>query len=80
MDNYTPSAEELEEHFSALSDSVNLINLLVESNDKSDENKKIAKRNYEHIEIMLAKDFISADTRDKSSFENAVSAGKGFTE
>jgi len=27
---------------------------------------------------MLAKDFIAADSRDKSSFENAVSAGKAF--
>lgn len=78
MDNYTPTAEEIENHFSALTDSVNLINSLVEANDKTDENKDFAKRNYEHIEIMLAKDFIAADTRDKSSFENAVLAGKEF--
>lgn len=78
MDNYTPTAEELEKHFSALTDSVNLINALVEANDKSEENKNSAKRNYEHIEIMLAKDFILADSRDKSSFENAVAAAKAF--
>lgn len=78
MDNYIPTAEELEKHFSALTDSVNLINALVEANDKSDDNKDAAKRNYEHIEIMLAKDFIAADSRDKSSFENAVTAGKSF--
>lgn len=78
MDNYTPTAEDLERHFSALTDSVNLINALVEANDKSDENKDSVKRNYEHIEIMLAQDFIASDTRDKSSFENAVAAGKAF--
>ena len=78
MDNYTPIAEDIEKHFSALTDSVNLINALVEENNKTDENKDSAKRNYEHIEIMLAKDFIAADSRDKSSFENAVVAGKAF--
>lgn len=78
MDNYTPSMEELEEHFSALSDSVNLINLLIESNDKSEKNKNLVERNYKHIEIMLEKDFILADSRGKSSFENAVIAGKAF--
>jgi hypothetical protein len=78
MYNYIPTEEELEKHFSALTDSVNLINALVEANDKSDENKDSAKRNYDHIELMLAKDFIAADTRDKSSFETAVVAGKAF--
>lgn len=78
MDNYTPTAEELEKHFSAMTDSVNLINTLVEANDKTDENKNSVKRNYDHIELMLAKDFIAADSRNKSSFENAVSAGKEF--
>lgn len=78
MDTYVPTAEQLEKHFSALTDSVNLINALVEANDKSDENKDTAKRNYEHIEIMLAKDFIIADSRDKSSFESAIVAGKAF--
>lgn len=78
MDNYTPTAEELEKHFSAMTDSVTLINALVEAADKSDDNKDSAKRNYEHLEIMLSKDFIAGDSRDKSSFENAVVAGKAF--
>ena len=78
MDNYTPTAEELEKHFSAMTDSVTLINALVEAADKSDENKDSAKRNYEHLEIMLAKDFIAGDSKDKSSFENAIAAGKSF--
>lgn len=80
MDNYTPTAEELEKHFSALTDSVTLITSVIESADASDENKATVKRNYEHIEIMLAKDFIISDSRDKSSFENAVIAGKAFAE
>jgi aspartate carbamoyltransferase catalytic subunit len=78
MNNYTPTTEEIEKHFSALTDSVTLINSLIEAADKSEENKNSVKRNYEHIEIMLAKDFIVSDTRDKSSFENAVTAGKEF--
>ena len=78
MNNYTPTAEEIEKHFSAMTDSVNLINALVEAADKSDENKDSTKRNYEHLEIMLGKDFIAGDSRDKSSFENAIAAGKSF--
>jgi hypothetical protein len=78
MDNYTPTTEELDKHFSAMTDSVNLINTLIESADKSDQNEDSAKRNYEHLEIMLAKDFIAGDSRDKSSFENAIAAGKSF--
>lgn len=78
MDSYTPTAEEIEKHFSALLDSVNLINTIIESNNKIEENKDTIKRNYEHIEIMLTKDFIVNDSRDKSSFENAVVAGKAF--
>lgn len=78
MDNYTPTVEEIEKHFSAMTDSVNIINTLVESADRSDENKDSAKRNYEHLEIMLSKDFIAGDSRDKSSFENAVDAAKTF--
>jgi hypothetical protein len=78
MDNYTPTAEEIENHFSGMAASVTLINALVEGEDKSEKNKDSAKRNYEHLEIMLAKDFIAGDSRDKSSFENAIVAGKSF--
>ena len=78
MDNYTYTAEDIENHFSAMADSVALINQLVEAADKSEKNKDNAKRNYEHLEIMLAKDFIADDLRDKSSFEDAILSGKEF--
>jgi hypothetical protein len=74
----SPTAEELDKHFSALTDSVNLINALVEENDKSDKNKNSVKRNYEHIEIMLTKEFITNDSRDKSMYVNAVNSAKLF--
>lgn len=78
MDNYTPTAEELEKHFSAMTDSVNLINVLVEAADKSDENKDSVKRNADHLEIMLAKDFIANDGRSLLAFQEAVSNGSAF--
>jgi hypothetical protein len=70
--------EQLEKHFNALGDSVTVINSVVESNDKSEDNLGVVKRNYEHIEIMLTKEFIANDSRDKSVYLNAVNSAKLF--
>jgi hypothetical protein len=74
----TCTPEELAQHFKALQDSVDLIDKLVEAGEKSEDAVDAVKRNYEHIEIMLAKDYIVADSRDKSVFTSAVAAGKAF--
>lgn len=70
--------EQIDKHFSALNDSVALINSLISAGNKSEENVSTVKRNYEHIDIMLAKDFIVNDGRDKSSIIAASAAGKEF--
>lgn len=67
-----PTPEQLEKHFSAMHDSVNLINALNEKTALSDFEKDMLKRNKEHLSIMLAKDFISSDTRDKKVFVDAA--------
>ena len=76
----TCTPEELAQHFKALQDSVDLIGKLVEAGEKSEDAIDAVKRNYEHIEIMLAKDYIVADSRDKSVFTDAVVAAKSFRE
>jgi hypothetical protein len=78
MDNYTPTAEELDKHFSALTDSVNLINELVAANEHSAEADARVWANWRHIEIMLDKDFIKNDGRDLSTFQAAAVSGASF--
>ena len=70
------AAEKLEKHFSGLQDSVDLIESLIASNDKSDETLDRITRNYKHIEIMLTQDYIANDSRDKTAFLDAVVAAK----
>ena len=53
----TITAEEIEQHYSAAMDSVNLINA-GKTEDMSDEDwTDTLRRNKEHLNIMLAKDF-----------------------
>ena len=52
-----PSAEEIAQHYSAMGDSVNLINEIVASGDTDEESVDTIARNKEHLELMVAKDF-----------------------
>jgi len=52
-----PSTEEIAQHYSAMLDSVNLINEIVASGDTDDESTDTIARNKEHLTLMLAKDF-----------------------
>jgi hypothetical protein len=63
-----PTAEEINQHFSAMQDSVDLINKLKAKPSLEDGDQDTINRNKEHLVIMLAKDFIANDTRDKSAF------------
>ena len=69
-------AEQHEQNFKALGDSVNLINKLVAMVSLSDEEKGDISRNVEHLELMLAKEELANVTRDKTSFTDAIAAGK----
>ena len=63
-----PTAEQIEKHFSAMSDSVALIESLKAKASLTEEESDTLKRNQEHLVTMLAKDFIAEDSRDKALF------------
>lgn len=61
-------------------DSVNLIADLIASGKTDAETKATVKRNWQHIEIVIAREEMQAmDAADKAAFEASVAAGKAFT-
>jgi hypothetical protein len=69
----TPTAEELDKHFSALDDSVWLIDTLSAEGPREGQSAEEAaeeiERNVAHIGIMLSKSFIKDSGRDLSAYE-----------
>lgn len=80
MENYTPTPEEVQNHIKAAFDSVNLINEVV-TKPATDETKANVKRNYEHLEVMLAKTWFSEGLTptQKTDIDSAISAGKSYS-
>ena len=85
MVDITPTAEEIAQHFSAMDDSVTLINATVA--DDSDalaqfgtaaEVKIMVTRNTDHLEIQATKDWYSDSSKSKTPYTNAVTAGKAY--
>jgi len=79
------TAEEINAHFSAMDDSVNLINdTIADDSDalemfgSQEEVKLMMKRNTDHLELQLVKDWAVADNRDKSSYTDAITAGLAY--
>ena len=79
------TAEEINAHFSAMDDSVNLINdtiadhtVALETHGSAEEVKLMMKRNTDHLEIQLDKDWATEDSRDKSSYTDAITAGVNY--
>ena len=79
------TAEEINGHFSAMDDSVNLINdTIADDTDalemfgSAESVKEMIKRNTDHLELQLDKDWAVADSRDKSSYTDAITAGKAY--
>jgi len=70
----TLTAAEIAEHYSAAGDSVTCINKLVALETLTDEDKDAAKRNVEHLELMVAKDYWTSE--DLAPLNAAVTAGK----
>ena len=81
----TPTPAEITQHFSAMTDSVKLINRTIADDsealrnfgDASGVNLMIT-RNTDHLEIQLAKDWAKDDSRDKTSYTDAITAGKNY--
>lgn len=69
----TITAEEIAQHYTAAGDSVTLINELVALSERDDDQVDTVRRNVEHLEIMVAKDFWT--TEDLTPFNNAIAAG-----
>ena len=80
------TAEEINAHFSAMDDSVNLINdtiaddtqALESAMGSAEEVKLMMKRNTDHLELQLDKDWAVADSRDKSSYTDAITTGVNY--
>ena len=67
-----PSAEEIAQHYSAMGDSVALINEVIASGDTDEESVDTIARNKEHLELMVAKDFWG--TEDMTAVNAAIKA------
>jgi len=78
------TAEEIAQHFSAMGDSVNLINAIVADDteavaqDGAAEVKLTITRNTDHLEIQIAKDWYAESSVTKTSYTDAVTAGKAY--
>ena len=68
-----PTPEEIEQHYSAAMDSVNLINELMAQDSRTTEEQDTVARNVRHLQIMIAKDFWT--TEDMTPLNNAITAG-----
>ena len=81
-----PTAEEIAGHFSAMDDSVNLINETIADDtdaiamepDGAEGVKLMITRNTDHLEIQAAKDWYSESSLSKTAYEDAVTAGKAY--
>ena len=79
------TAEEINGHFSAMDDSVNLINETITDDadalqmfGSAEEVKLMVKRNTDHLELQLDKDWATEDNRDKTSYTDAITTGVNY--
>ena len=80
----TPTTEEINAHFSAMDDSVDLINATVADDTEAlttqtaEEVKEMVTRNTDHLELQLGKDWAVNDSRSKTSYTDAITEGKAY--
>ena len=80
------TADEIAGHFSAMDDSVSLINAIVADDtdaiaadlDGAAGVKLMVTRNTDHLEIQAAKDWYSESSLSKTAYTDAVTAGKAY--
>ena len=81
----TPTEAEIASHFSAMDDSVTLINETVADDtealliygDAAEVNLMVT-RNTDHLEIQAARDWYSDSSNSKTPYIEAVAAGKAY--
>jgi hypothetical protein len=75
------TAEDIAQDYTAMGHSVDLINGIIDGSkmaDESEEDKKdCVKRNVEHLELMVAKDYWTNE--DMTAVNAAIVAGKAYT-
>jgi hypothetical protein len=79
------TADEIAAHFSAMDDSVSLINETVADDTKALEMfedaagvKAMITRNTDHLELQAEKQWYKDSSKTKTSYTNAVTAGKAY--
>ena len=74
------TAEQIAQHYSAMGDSVDLINGIIDGSQMADDTQEdkndCVDRNVRHLEIMVAKDFWTNE--DMTASNAAISAGKNY--
>jgi len=75
------TTEQLAQDYSAMGDSVDLINAIIAGNsmadDEAEDRQDCVDRNVAHLELMVAKDDWGSE--DMSAANSAIAAGKGYT-
>ena len=75
------TTEEIAQHYSAMGDSVSLINGIIAGTEMADESAEdkqaCVDRNVAHLEIMVAKDYWTDE--DMTAVNSAITAGQGYT-
>jgi|TARA_Y100000296_G_C5095330_1_gene217042 hypothetical protein len=79
------TADEINQHFTAMGHSVDLIDATIADDTEAKKMnggeagaKEMVKRNTDHLEIQLAKDWAKDDSRSKKTYTDAVTAGKAY--
>ena len=76
----TLTPEEIQGHYNAALDSVDLINGIISGTQMAEasgeEKKACVERNVAHLEIMVAKDYWT--TQDMKPLNDAIAAGKAY--
>lgn len=74
------TAEQIQSHYSAMGDSVNLINGIIDgslmADDTQEDKNDCVDRNVRHLEIMVAKDFWTSE--DMTDANSAITAGQNY--
>jgi len=75
------TTEQLAQDYSAMGDSVDLINAIIAGNsmadDEAEDRQDCVDRNVAHLELMVAKDDWGSE--DMTAANSAIAAGKGYT-
>jgi len=81
MSDEIKTAEEISQDFTAMGNSVELINGIIDGSKMSDEEaaekQSCVDRNVEHLEIMKAKDYWTNE--NMTAVDSAITAGKAYT-